>query len=75
MAELWDKTSSKTYRSAIIRIINMAWLVNYIRQCFCKHDFLVEEGYVSSDGWSKSGNRIYMRCKKCGYHQKHWKFL
>ena len=53
----------------------MAWLVNYIRQCFCKHDFLVEEGYVTSDEWSKEGRVVYMRCKKCGYHQKHWKFV
>jgi len=22
----------------------MRWLMNYIRQCFCKHDFKVDEG-------------------------------
>jgi hypothetical protein len=54
----------------------MRWLINYLRQVFCKHEWIISEGYVESpDGWTKSGHKVYMRCTKCGYHQKHWKFL
>ena len=53
----------------------MRFFIHYIRQCFCKHDFLIEEGRVSSDGFSKQGIKVYMRCRKCGYHTKHWKFV
>lgn len=56
----------------------MRFLLNYVRQIFCKHDWLVEEKYCtnSSDfGDSKSGIKVYMRCKKCCYHKRHWKFI
>lgn len=51
----------------------MRHLINYLTQLFCKHEFDVEEKYVTSE--FKDGTKIYMRCKKCGYHQSHWKFL
>jgi len=53
----------------------MITIINYIRQMFCKHDFLIEEGHVKSDGFLKSGTKVYMRCKKCGWHTKHWKYV
>lgn len=27
----------------------MKWLVNYFRQCFCKHDWLIEEIPMTAD--------------------------
>lgn len=51
----------------------MRTLVNYIRQMFCKHDWQIEESFCKS-GYH-SDYRVYMRCKKCSYHKKHWKFL
>lgn len=51
----------------------MRTIVNYFRQVFCKHDWLIEEGRV--DSYMRIGAKVYMRCKKCGYHQSHWKFI
>lgn len=54
----------------------MRWLINYIRQCFCKHDWHFEEAWYEVKGdfiGTKKDEKVYMRCKKCGYHQKHWK--
>lgn len=51
----------------------MRWIVNYFRQTFCNHKWLIEEATVGHfDG---TGTKVYMRCKKCGYHKKHWKFI
>ena len=56
----------------------MRTIINYIRQIFCKHDFIVNEGYCESNnditGWVCKGTKVYMRCKKCGWHTSHWKF-
>lgn len=55
----------------------MRWLVNYIRQCFCKHDFQKNEGRykVTGDyGSLKEGVKISLLCKKCGYHKSFWKY-
>lgn len=56
----------------------MRAIVNYFRQVFCKHDFLVEETFcktLNNDGdVIKQGDKVYMRCTKCGYHTNHWKF-
>ena len=54
----------------------MRTIVDYFRQVFCKHDWLIEEGKVSkkTDFETKDGWMVYMRCKKCGYHKSHWKF-
>ena len=57
--------------------------MNYLRQCFCKHDWLVEEfkanrrktiGGVTTTDPPVSTTLVYMRCKKCGYHKSHDKF-
>ena len=56
----------------------MITIVNYIRQMFCKHDWNIEEERVNHNGWDGSGGsatKVYMRCKKCGYHAKHCKFI
>lgn len=57
----------------------MRRLFLYIRQCFCKHDFIVEEEYVEENiegltKTTKTGPKVYMRCKNCGYHMSHWKY-
>jgi hypothetical protein len=55
----------------------MRRIVNYFRQTFCKHDWIIEEKIIKLEGllYDKNSERVYMRCKKCGYHQKHWKFI
>jgi hypothetical protein len=57
----------------------MRHIINYFRQCFCKHEWSVEESYaeeiIDNDYVNKSGTKVYMRCTKCGYHTNHWKFL
>ncbi len=56
----------------------MRTIVNYFRQVFCKHDFLVEESpYILENEFGnvlRQGTKVYMRCTKCGYHTNHWKF-
>ncbi len=55
----------------------MKWLINYIRDCFCKHDWHVEESFATqtSDwGGRAQGVKVYQRCKKCGKHDNHWKY-
>ena len=48
----------------------LRWLINYIRSCFCKHDWeLIFYGQVQ-DGNGYYWNKIY-RCKKCGYSKKY----
>ena len=51
----------------------MRTLVNYIRQMFCKHEWHIEEKFCN--GQTRIDYKVYMRCKKCAYHKKHWKFL
>jgi len=55
----------------------MRGLINYFRQAFCKHDWIVEEVIVNEHqgifNTRTNTIRVYMRCKKCGYHTKHWK--
>lgn len=54
----------------------MRWIINYIRQCFCRHEWQREdvEG-VAYDGflWKGKGTKVFMLCSKCGYAVKHWK--
>lgn len=51
----------------------MRAIVNYIRQCFCKHEWqFLKEVSVFPDAFSDmpyKSRQIY-RCKKCGYVQK-----
>jgi hypothetical protein len=61
----------------------MKWLIHYIRQCFCKHDFEKSEGQGQESAWSyeldksvitRSGTKVSLLCKKCGHHKSFWKF-
>lgn len=53
----------------------MRWLINYIRSCFCKHEWeLLDKAKVYSDtnSWGmivephQVGTQWTYRCKKCG---------
>ncbi len=51
----------------------MRWLINYLRQCFCKHDWenLGRHAYCPGDEAALPTKTIDVyRCKKCGYVQK-----
>lgn len=37
----------------------MKYIINYIRQCFCKHKFIIRE----------ENPTIIKLCEKCGYHK------
>ena len=52
----------------------MKEIINYLRQCLCKHDWDIKEKYMRTEKltYDRNSERIYMRCKKCGYHPKHW---
>lgn len=48
----------------------MRELINYIRSCFCKHDWeLLRETdiYLCSGDKMPMGHKWTYRCKKCGY--------
>lgn len=48
----------------------MGWLINYIRSCFCKHEWeLLEKTNVYLEGNDtklKDYSKWTYRCKKCG---------
>lgn len=51
----------------------MRWLINYIRSCFCKHEWecLQENIAVYADGYTHPIRYIWIyRCKKCGCRNK-----
>lgn len=49
----------------------MRTLINYIRSCFCKHDWELIFNATIIDDWGGSyGCKVY-RCKKCGYSRKY----
>lgn len=49
----------------------MRWLINYIRSCFCQHDWeLIFDSWVHTDYGSKWEEKTY-RCKKCGMQKKY----
>lgn len=60
----------------------MRQLAMYLRQVFCKHDWDISEKAMrltrtqNSTGIKEFEDftQVYMRCKKCGYHQRHKKF-
>jgi hypothetical protein len=56
----------------------MRGIIDYIRSCFCKHDWHIEEKYATSNDYEgtilKQGDKVYMRCKTCGYNKTHWKY-
>lgn len=52
----------------------MRWLINYIRSCFCKHEWELLKEYKVWDGdnpYAKypKGTQWVYRCKKCGWHK------
>ena len=51
------------------------WLINYIRECFCKHEFECTTGRIYKHypnfGESVLVTIATMYCKKCGY-KKTW---
>lgn len=52
----------------------MRLIINYIRSCFCKHDWelLCESNYYDKENSSLSLYTIKtFRCKKCGYAKKY----
>lgn len=51
----------------------MRWLINYIRSCFCKHEWEHIHNidiYNESSGNMPSGHLDVYRCNKCGFIQK-----
>ncbi|OGH75940.1 MAG: hypothetical protein A3A89_00370 [Candidatus Magasanikbacteria bacterium RIFCSPLOWO2_01_FULL_33_34] len=57
----------------------MRWLMNYLREVFCKHDWEREEVKATLKdtytGDYKTDIRVSSTCKKCGYHKSYWKYL
>ena len=60
----------------------MRTIIDYIRSCFCEHDWHVEDieaevEYSDKtypyDNMKRSGVKVYMRCNTCGYNKNHWK--
>lgn len=54
----------------------MKWLIDYIRSCFCKHEWELlnkSNAYRDIDFWGRTvepyavGTQWTYRCKKCGY--------
>lgn len=50
----------------------MRWLINYIRSCFCKHDWELLSEKTVWDGDNPRakypmGTKWTYRCKNCGY--------
>ena len=46
----------------------MRWLINYIRSCFCNHDWeLLKKVTIVNDDEYPIGMKWTYRCKKCGY--------
>lgn len=50
----------------------MRWLINYIRSCFCKHDWECIAEKVEKYGETQRPYEIIWiyRCKKCGCRNK-----
>lgn len=54
----------------------MRWLLNYLRQMFCIHEWEYDEAHVTfGENKEKEGTRVFARCKKCGYHETYWKYI
>lgn len=50
----------------------MRWLINYIRSCFCKHDWeMLTHRNVVDDTDTIIGERWVYRCKKCCCFKKY----
>jgi len=54
----------------------MRGILRRIKTSFCNHDFEVEEITTTITKINKDTEdrlSVYMRCKKCLYHETHWK--
>lgn len=50
----------------------MRWVINYIRSCFCKHDWeMIFNTFVNCDGGAETYSCKTYRCKKCGYSKRY----
>lgn len=54
----------------------MIWLINYIRSCFCRHEWeLLSEAKIwdtyRPNNEYPIGTKWTYRCKKCGYFKVH----
>lgn len=51
----------------------MKWLINYIRSCFCKHEWecLIKDRPIYANGYNNPVKYIWIyRCNKCGCKNK-----
>jgi len=55
----------------------MRILINYFRECFCKHDFEREQCKIVENisDVRREGMKVSATCKKCGFHKSYWKYL
>jgi uncharacterized OB-fold protein len=54
----------------------MRTIVNYFKQVFCKHNWIISESKSITHFYGSGDAKIvYMRCDKCGYHKHHNKYL
>lgn len=52
----------------------MRRLINYIRSCFCKHEFELLSHDIADEpaySWKTRANKWTYICKKCGYIKTH----
>lgn len=50
----------------------MRRLIDYIRSCFCEHDWeLIHVAFVDGGDYLDSYHCKVYRCKKCGYSKKY----
>lgn len=50
----------------------MRWVINYIRSCFCEHEWeLIHHSFVNGGEWGDSYHSKVYRCKKCGHSKKY----
>ena len=50
----------------------MRWLINYIRSCFCQHEWeLIFNSHVTVSGSYCEYDQKTYRCKKCGYSKRY----
>lgn len=54
----------------------MRWLIDYIRSCFCKHEFQEYIGDMYKHyGFMEQSiltTKCTLICKKCGFKKSHW---
>lgn len=52
--------------------MSMRTLINYIRSCFCKHEWELIFNVNIIDEWDRAiGHCKTYRCTKCGYSRKY----